>query len=501
MAQYQTLMRKILFVASEAHPLMKTGGLGDVCGSLPPALVKLGDDVRLLLPGYRDALQAAGRLRRVAQLTLPPFAAPINLLEGKLPGTRVTCWFIDFPAAYDRPGNPYLNEHGQDWHDNASRFALLARVAVVIALDHAGLSWRPDVVHAHDWQAGLVPALLSAHAPRPATVFTIHNLAYQGVFPHTTFQSLTLPPELWSMAGLEFYGQLSFIKGGIVYADRVTTVSPTYAREIQTGEFGHGLDGLLRHRAAVLHGILNGIDDKVWNPGRDPHLPVHYSRQRLAGKAQCKAHLQAELGLQIDPSAPLLGMVSRLVDQKGIDLLIAALPTLLKQPIQLAVLGTGERRHEASLQALAAQFPGQLAVHIGYDESLAHRIIAGADMFLMPSRYEPCGLTQLYSLRYGTLPVVHHVGGLADTVVDCNDLTLDQGTATGFSFQAAEPEALQQTILRALLLYRKPRRWRAVMRQGMQQDYSWQHSAAEYQKLYDGVLAVPPAGPEEIKPP
>jgi starch synthase len=490
MAEYQSLMRKILFVASEAHPLIKTGGLGDVCGSLPPALTKLGDDVRLLLPGYHDALQVAGRLRRVAQLTLPPFAAPVNLLEGKLPGTHVKCWFIDFPAAYDRPGNPYLNTHGQDWHDNASRFALLARVAVVIALDHAGLSWRPDVVHAHDWQAGLVPALLSTYTPRPATVFTIHNLAYQGVFPHATFQSLTLPHELWSMAGLEFYGQLSFIKGGIAYADRVTTVSPTYAREIQTSEFGHGLDGLLRHRAAALSGILNGIDDKVWNPGRDPHLPAHYSRQRLAGKAQCKAHLQTELGLRTETSVPLLGLVSRLVDQKGIDLLIAALPVLLKQPIQLAILGSGEHRHEAALRALATQFPEQLAVQIGYNEPLAHRIIAGADMFVMPSRFEPCGLTQLYSLRYGTLPVVHHVGGLADTVVDCNDLTLAQGTATGFAFQAADPDALQQSILRALLLYRKPRRWRAVMRQGMQQDYSWTHSAAAYQELYDELLAA-----------
>jgi len=493
-------MRKILFVASEAQPLMKTGGLGDVCGSLPPALAKLGDDVRLLLPGYHDALRTAGRLRRVAQLTLPPFAAPVNLLEGRLPGTRVTCWFIDFPAAYDRPGNPYLNEHGQDWHDNASRFALLARIAVVIALDHAGLSWRPDVVHAHDWQAGLVPALLSTHTPRPSTVFTIHNLAYQGVFPQTTFHSLSLPPELWSMTGLEFYGQLSFIKGGIVYADRVTTVSPTYAREIQTSEFGHGLDGLLRHRAPVLRGILNGIDDKAWNPGRDPHLPAHYSRNRLAGKAQCKADLQAELALPADPSVLLLGMVSRLVHQKGIDLLFAALPTLLKQPIQLAILGSGERSHEAALMALAAQYPGQIAARIGYDETLAHRIIAGADMFVMPSRFEPCGLTQLYSLRYGTLPVVHNVGGLADTVVDCNDLTLEQGTATGFCFQAAEPEALQQTVLRALLLFRKPRRWRAVMRQGMQQDHSWQHSAAEYQKLYDELLSPPITGPGKFTP-
>lgn len=485
---------KVLFVASEAHPLIKTGGLGDVCGSLPPALAALGADVRLLMPGYHDAIAHAGRLRRIAQLTLPPLAAPVNLLEGRLPGTRVPVWLIDFPPAYDRPGNPYQNAHGHDWHDNAARFHLLAQVAVAVALGSAGLAWRPDVVHANDWQAGLVPALLDLHTPRPTTIFTIHNLAYQGVFPYDTFQALHLPSALWSMDGLEFYGQLSFIKGGIAFADRVTTVSPAYAREIQAIEFGHGLDGLLRHRSAVLHGILNGIDDKAWNPARDPHLPERYSRSRLAGKAAAKAALQAELGLNPEPGVPLLGMVSRLVHQKGVDLLLDALPALMQQPLQVALIGSGEPRYEQALRALAAAHPGQLAVNIGYDETLAHRIVAGADMFLMPSRYEPCGLTQLYSLRYGTVPVVRRVGGLADTVMDVEDSARSGQPATGFVFDGADPGALLRAVQRALALYRKPRRWRALQRHGMVQDHSWRHSAQEYLQLYADTLAAPRHG-------
>jgi starch synthase len=482
-------MRKILFVTSEALPLMKTGGLGDVCGSLPQALQALGADVRLLLPGYRDAVAQAGRLKAVAQLSLPPLAQPVVLLEGKLPGTRVKVWLIDFPPAYDRPGNPYLNALGHPWHDNAARFALLARVAAAIARGQADLDWLPEVVHAHDWQTGLVPALLAEDPVRPATVFTIHNLAYQGIFPYETFQSLHLPSALWSLHALEFHGQLSFIKGGIVFADRITTVSPTYAREIQTPEHGYGLDGLLRHRITHLSGILNGIDTRAWNPARDSFLTNPYSAQRLAHKQENKTALQQEFKLRVDPKVTLIGMVSRMVDQKGVDLLLDALPALMDLPLQLVVLGTGEAEYERALRTQAALYPDRLAVLVGYDEAIAHRIQAGADLFLMPSRFEPCGLSQLYSLRYGTVPIVRRVGGLADTVVDASPANIAAGTATGIVFDAATAEALLGAIQRALTLSQDRRRWKKIQLTGMRQDFSWRHSAAEYLLLYETAIA------------
>jgi len=482
-------MRKILFVASEAYPLMKTGGLGDVCGGLPQALAALGDDVRLLLPGYQVSLARAGSLKTVAEITLPSLALPVRLLETRLPGTRIKTWLIDFPSAYDRPGNPYQNSAGHDWPDNAERFALLARVAVALSQGIARLRWKPDIVHCHDWQAGLVPALLSVEAVRPATVFTIHNLAYQGLFPHETFSALGLPAALWSLDGLEFNGQLSFIKGGIAFADRVTTVSPTYAREIQTAEFGHGLDGLLRHRVALLRGILNGIDTKIWNPLHDDAIAVRYGAGRMRmGKSANKAALQTELGLANEAATPLLGMVSRLVHQKGIDLLLQALPLLLENPLHCVVLGSGESGYEQALRELADRYPERLSVFIGYDEALAHRIIAGADLFLMPSRFEPCGLTQFYSLRYGTVPVARRIGGLNDSVIDANDATLADGSATGVLFEAANSAALAHAVTRALALYRQRRVWQALRRHGMRQDFSWRRSAMEYRQLYDELV-------------
>jgi len=483
-------MRKILFVTSEAHPLMKTGGLGDVCGGLPQALHALGADVRLLLPGYHDTLSRARRLKKVAQFTLPPLAQPVTLLESVLPGTRVKVWLIDFPPAYDRPGNPYVNAYGHPWHDNAARFALLARVAVAIARDAAGLAWQPEVVHAHDWQAGLVPALLATETARPATVFTIHNLAYQGLFSYETFLSLNLPESLWSLHALEFHGQMSFIKGGIAFADHITTVSPTYAREIQTPEHGYGLDGLLRHRAAQLSGILNGIDERTWNPARDPHLVSSYSSRRLAHKAPNKAALQKEFDLPVDVDVAMLGLVSRLVNQKGVDLLLDALPALMELPLQLVVLGSGEAHYEQALRDQAARNPERLAVLAGYDEAIAHRIQAGADLFLMPSRFEPCGLSQLYSLRYGTVPLVRRVGGLADTVTDATPDALAAGTATGIVFDAPTPAALVQAVKRALTLRQNVRLWKQMQLAGMRQDFSWRHSASEYLRLYDAALRI-----------
>jgi starch synthase len=480
---------KVLFVASEAHPLIKTGGLGDVCGSLPPALKSLGVDVRLMLPAYRDAVARAGRLE-AAQLELPRLAAPVTILEGTLPGTRVKTWLVDFPPAFDRPGNPYLDDYGHPWHDNAARFALLARTATAAALGRVSRTWQPDVVHCHDWQTGLTPALLALERARPATVFTIHNLAYQGLFPRDTLDALGLPPALWSLDALEFHGQLSFIKGGLAFADRLTTVSPTYAREIQTPEHGSGLDGLLRHRAARLTGILNGIDARAWNPARDACLVKRYSAERLKDKSADKLALQRELGLEVDGDRALLGTVGRLVEQKGVDLLLEALPQIMKHGVQLAVLGTGEARFEQRLREMAARFPGRLAVLIGYDEVLAHRITAGADIFLMPSRFEPCGLNQMYSQRYGTVPIVHRVGGLADTVVDATPDSLKDGTATGVVFDSPDPQALAAAVARALDLHADRKRWRRLMLAGMRQDFSWEHSAREYLRLYQQAGAV-----------
>jgi len=521
-------MLKILFVASEAHPLVKTGGLGDVAGSLPAALRSLHVDVRLLLPAYRDAVAVAGKLKTVAQIFLPNLAQAVGLLEGKLPGTRVKTWLVDFPPAYDRPGNPYLNAHGQPWHDNASRYALFARVATQIALNQSGLKWQPDVIHCHDWQTGLVPALLVQEEKRPATVFTIHNLAYQGLFPHDTFTALGLPSSLWSPDALEFHGSLSFIKGGLVFADQLTTVSPTYAREIQTPEFGCGLDGLLRFRATQggasplrggehrtvtgapfgetntahrmsgataesLTGILNGIDDKTWNPAGDTHIAKRYSAHRLSGKQANKTALQKAFGLPPESRAPLIGIVGRLVQQKGIDLVLGAIPQLMDRPVQMVVLGTGEADYENQLRAQAARFPTQLSVHIGYDEDLAHLVEAGADMFLMPSRFEPCGLNQLYSLRYGTLPIVRRIGGLADTVIDASPENLSNETATGIVFDQADAGELVRAVERALVLYKDKQCWRKMILTGMRQDFGWRHSATEYLRLYERIIRTKPA--------
>jgi starch synthase len=343
-------------------------------------------------------------------------------------------------------------------------------------------------VHCHDWQAGLAPALLSQEVQRPATVFTIHNLAYQGLFSYGSFMALNLPRHLWSLDALEYHGNLSFIKGGLAFADLLTTVSPTYAQEIQTAAFGHGLDGLLRHRADRLTGILNGIDTRLWNPARDTHLASHYSTRRLPAKRPNKRALQKEFGLPLDGNVALVGMIGRLVHQKGIDQVLAALPALLREKIQLVVLGTGEAEFERSLRASAARHKGNMSVLIGYNEPLAHRIEAGVDIFLMPSRFEPCGLNQLYSLRYGTIPVVRRVGGLADTVVDATPEAMRDGSATGIVFEGDGTEELVTALRRALALYARPRAWRQLMTNGMRQDFSWTHSAGQYLTLYDRAV-------------
>ncbi len=481
-------MASVLFVSSEIHPLMKTGGLGDVAGSLPVALNQLGADVRLLMPAYHDARTRAGTLLPVATLHLAGEAAPVTLLEGNLPGSKVKIWLLDCPKLYDRPGNPYSMPDGQSWHDNAQRFALLCRAAVEIATNRANLNWQPQLVHCHDWQTGLIPALLSREPQAPATVFTLHNLAYQGLFPAATFAALQLPQELWGPEALEFHNQLCFIKGGLIFADIITTVSPNYAREIQTAEFGCGLDGLLRHRNADLRGIINGIDAKEWDPAHDPKLVAPFSADNLDGKAANKRALQREMGLPLLDTQPLIGMVGRLAHQKGYDLVLDALPQLVTQPLQVVLLGSGAAQYGNRLQNWARRLPQQIAVHIGYDEALAHRIEAGADMFLMPSRFEPCGLNQLYSLRYGTVPIVRRVGGLVDTVVDTTTASLATRTATGFMIEREDASAVVEAVTRALQHYNDRTLWRQIASTGMRQDHSWPSSARSYLGVYNEAL-------------
>jgi starch synthase len=465
--------------------LIKTGGLGDVCGSLPIALHDLGCDVRLILPAYPDARARLRNAENVAQLAVDGIDGTVNLLEGTLPNGNVPVWLVEHAPLFDRPGNPYLTPDGQNWPDNAQRFALLSKIVARIAAGRTPLKWQPDVVHCNDWQTGLVPVLLRATGPRPATIFTIHNLAYQGLFPYADFQALRLDPALWTHDGLEFYNQVSFIKGGIVYADRITTVSPNYANEIQTPEFGCGLEGLLRQRMHVLRGVVNGIDTKEWDPARDSAITKTYSATTFVDKAQNKQALLREFKLPADDDRPLIGMVTRLVHQKGIDLVLDALPRLIGLPAQLVVLGSGEPLYAGQLENWARRLPRQIAVRIGYDERLAHRVEAGVDMFLMPSRFEPCGLNQMYSLRYGTVPIVRRVGGLVDTVVEVTPRTLADGTATGFMVEGDSGGAVVDAVNRALALYQDRTRWNNVAVAGMRQDFSWRNSARSYLKIYE----------------
>ncbi len=474
---------RILFASSEVHPLIKTGGLADVSGSLPIALKNLRRDVRVIMPAYKPALDVLDDVEEISVLRLAG-DDKVRLLETRLPGSSVKVWLVDSPAHFARDGGPYGTPELGDWPDNAERFALYARAIEAVALGRAGLDWQPDLVHCNDWQCGLVPALLSLAPAHPATVFTIHNLSYQGLFPFETFQSLDLPDVLRTMHGMEFFGRLSFIKGGIAFADMLSTVSPRYAGEIQTPAFGYGLDTLLRHRADRLVGILNGVDYRQWNPARDPHITRSYNAWTPSGKLVNKAALQARFGLQQGKTIPLIGMIGRLVEQKGIDLVLDILPWLMEQGAQLVVLGSGERKLEHRLQAAGAKFPHQIAVHIGYDEVLAHWIEAGADMFVMPSRFEPCGLNQIYSLRYGAVPVVCRTGGLADTVIDADAQAFKTGIATGFVFNDPLPEQLRAALQRALACYHQPKIWKRLIFQGMQQDFSWRQSARHYLELY-----------------
>lgn len=477
---------KILFASSEIYPLIKTGGLADVAGSLPTALRSMGDDVRLIMPAYADAVAKAGKLKLVAKLGL--IGGSVTLLQGCMPDTGVPLWLVDTPIFFDRPGNPYLNLDGEPWADNAERFALFARAVLTVAQNRSGLNWKPEIIHCNDWQTGLIPALLYRQSKRPATVFTVHNLAYQGLFPYETFISLHLPASLWSYEALEFHRQLAFIKGGLAFADQISAVSPNYAKEIQTTEYGNGLDGLLKYRRNDLTGIINGIDTEIWNPATDPNLSQPYDANSLQDKALNKTALQRLMKLPEDSQAMLIGSIGRLVHQKGIDLLLQALPRLIEMPVQLVILGSGDPHYEDALREWSIKYPQQISIKAGYDEALAHQIEAAADVFLMPSRFEPCGLNQMYSLRYGTLPVVRMTGGLADTVIDTTPESLSAGTATGFCFHEAESQSMLSALSRATELYQDKDTWRILQQRGMGQDFSWKQSAQQYRELYQSLL-------------
>jgi starch synthase len=481
---------RALFVTAELFPWVKSGGLGDVAAALPPALIALGADVRLFLPGFPGFLDAFRGLTDVVRLRTPFASERVRVGLARLPGTERLAYLVDHPPFYDRPGGPYAAPDGQDWPDNHRRFGLFSWVAAQLARG-VDPGWVPDVLHCHDWHCGLAPAYLAAVPSRAVpSVYTVHNLAYRGIFPGPFFADLALPSDSFSMDGVEFFGQVSFMKAGLFYSDRLTTVSPTYAQEIQTPAFGWGLDGLLRSRAGVLTGILNGVDPLVWDPRHDPVLPRAYgSDDALAGKRAAKAVLQRRLGLDQRDDLPLFGAVTRLTSQKGFDLLLDCLSDYASDGHQLAILGSGDRNLENGFGQAATAYRGQLGVEIGYDEELSHLIIGGSDVILMPSRFEPCGLTQLYALRYGTLPLVHRVGGLADTVIDATSVSLAEDRATGFAFDEETPQALMSAIRRAAALFRERALWLRMMQRAMARDFSWTAAARQYLEIYRSAAA------------
>jgi starch synthase len=472
---------KILFATSELAPWVKTGGLGDVAGALPAALRAQGMDVRVLIPAYPAILQSFPDARLIAQPDLLGGLLPTPNLREALSPDGTPLLLLDCPPYFYRPGNPYLGPEGRNWLDNHLRFGLLSRVAAWLGSEANTLAWQPDIVHCNDWQTGLAAAYLHyLPGQRAKSLFTLHNLAFQGLFDHASLFDLGLPDSAWHIDGVEFFGYLSFLKAGLQHADAISTVSPSYAREIQTDAEGMGMAGLLRHRSGKLSGIINGIDTEIWNPTADHHLYQTYSPRRMEGKASNKAELQRQLGLEQRPDLPLLGVVSRLTEQKGLDLLLEVAPQLLNLPAQLVILGSGSHALEVAWSALARKHRGQCAVTIGFDEALAHRIEAGADIFVMPSRFEPCGLNQMYSLRYGTPPVVRATGGLADTVIDATD----EKHGNGFVFGPATAEALLQALQRAITAWQDPAGWRLLQKHGMARDSSWAEAARQYVELY-----------------
>jgi starch synthase len=490
---------KILYACSELYPFLKTGGLADVSAGLPPALTALGCEVRMLLPAFPAIAQRATVHRPVGALPLgvtpwgkTPALAPADIALAELPGWGTPVYLLRSPSQFDRAGNPYLGPDGNDWPDNAQRFAALGWAAACLG-QGLDADWVPDIIHCNDWHTGLAPAYVQAFRDQglttPATVFSIHNLAYQGLFSSGAFPALGLPDPYFGLHGLEYFGQTSYMKAALQFSDRITTVSPNYAREILTEGLGCGLDGLLRERAHLLTGILNGVDYQIWDPANDPLLPETFDGQHLAGKSAVKMALQKALGLEQRADALVFGVVSRLTAQKGLHLLPQVLETLVKKGGQLALLGEGDMALQHAFHEAATQYPGQVGIRIGYDEATAHTVLGGADLVLVPSAFEPCGLTQLYGLRYGTVPLVRRVGGLADTVVDATSENQAAETATGFVFDALSADALQATMLRAFELFKDPKAWNAMQRRGMALQFDWNSSARHYCDLYATLRA------------
>ena len=487
---------RILQVSSELFPLLKTGGLADVAGALPSALGAQGCDVRPLLPGFPAVCAALHAAQSIGNFTTP-WGERIEVVLGDLPklgaaGQALKAYVLMATGLYERPGNPYHDAQQHPYADNHRRFAALGWGAAHLAygLDSA---WSPQLVHCHDWHAGLAPACMALwdRSQRVPSLFTIHNLAYQGCFDAGCFAELGLPASAFGVNGLEFYGQVSFMKAGLVYASHISTVSPSYAREIQTPEQGFGLDGLLRSRAAQLSGILNGVDSSVWDSRHDALLPHSFDARKMAGKALNKAHLQDETGLDLLPNAPLFTLVGRLTAQKGLPLVLEGVEEIVGGGGQLLVLGSGDAALEHALAAQAQAYPGRVAVRLNYDEALAHRIFGGSDVTLVPSRFEPCGLTQLYGMQDGSLPLVRRVGGLADTVVDTDLETLDDSSATGFVFDAFDSTPYRRALRRAFALYRRPADWNRVRHNGMRIASSWEDSARQYRDLYASLISTP----------
>lgn len=473
---------KILSVASELYPLVKTGGLADVTGALPAALAGEGVRVTSLVPGY-PAVMAALDKAAPFHVYDDLIGGPARLLRGTAKGHDVIV--IDAPQLFDRPGNPYLGKDGQDWPDNAQRFAALGKAAADVA---GGINahYRADVLHCHDWQAALGP-VYARFLGGPKSVMTVHNIAFQGQFPASVFARLGLPAQAFAIDGLEYYGNVGYLKGGLATADAITTVSPSYAQEICTAEYGMGLDGLLRARRQVLRGIVNGIDTEVWDPATDTLIAATYSAKTLKKRAQNKRALEQRFGLD-EGDGLLHGVVSRLTWQKGMDIFAESLDHLVATGARLALLGTGEAAIEAAILDAAARHKGRIGVIMGYDEAVSHLIQAGADTILVPSRFEPCGLTQLYGLRYGAVPVVARTGGLNDTVIDANDAALQAGVATGFQFAPVDAATLEHTLARVAHCHAEPKLWRLLQKRGMEQDVSWARSAAAYAQLYRSLV-------------
>ncbi len=483
---------RVLFITAEAYPLAKTGGLADVSCALPGALLRCGVDVRLLLPGYPQAFARINNPRIVAKLDPILGISDATLVSGILPHMELPVWLIDSPGLFRRGGGLYQNDAGEDWPDNALRFAFLSHVGAMLAMGRTKVGWKPDIVHANDWHTGLLPLLL-AHEPlpRPSTIFTVHNMAFQGNFPIQVLADIGVPESCLATNAVAFFGNLSFLKAGLNFGDRVTTVSPTYAQEILTPEHGCGMDDVLCARHDVFCGILNGIDEVLWDPASDPYLPQNYGAGNSAGKHACKADLQRRVGLPQSSETPLIGYVSRLTRQKMADTILEVLPWIAEHNAQLVIVGEGDKDIERAMLQARERYADCLAVAIGYDEPIAHLLQAGSDILLAPARYEPCGLTQLYALRYGTVPIVRRTGGLADTIVDVDVRSTANRTATGFVFDEPNAASLIYALGRALDLYGQPLMWRRLQQQAMEQDFSWDMSATKYLALYNEVSDLP----------